>query len=206
MRAVGVEATPAPEADEEQVAHRGGDEAGQERRYEGGAQPEPTSISRMPATSGPPNRAETAANEPAVARTDGRLRAAPRDDVHDEHATTEPRAISGASGPSTAPKARVPIAASATLGPYCHGVGVALRPFTGTWPPSPGRNRRASHTMAAPTIGRATARYQGGVSRPRASGRSVQSQSSASFTRARKAAATSAAGRPITAPMRIRRR
>ena len=58
------------------------------------------------------------------------------------------------------------------------------------------RRARRTHPRAA---GRAT-RYQGGDAWPRRSGRSVQSQCSRSCTRARKSAARSAAGTPITAP------
>ena len=135
----------------------------------------PASSKRMPATRGPPNSAETAENEPAVASTvrPGSGTFALSTTIMP---TTDPRAISGASGPSTAPKTNVPVAASATLGPYCQGTGFALSPPSGLWPPSPGMNRRASHTTKAPTMGSPITRYHGGEVSPMASGRSVQSQ------------------------------
>ena len=77
--------------------------------------PMPPSTSSMPATSGPPKRAEIAAKPPALASTlvarspAGEKRAAATP-------TTEPSAITGASGPSTAPKGSVPSAASGDTG------------------------------------------------------------------------------------------
>ena len=78
--------------------------------------PTPASTMRIPATSGPPKSAEMAEKDPAVASTavsrcpSFAMRAAATP-------ATDPRAISGASGPSTAPKDNVPSAASATPGP-----------------------------------------------------------------------------------------
>ena len=76
--------------------------------------------------------------------------------------TAEPSAISGASGPSTAPNARVQRAASATPGAYASGVGPPPMPSSGLWPPSPGRGRRARITIAAPTKGSPMTRNHGG--------------------------------------------
>ena len=92
--------------------------------------PIPPSTSSMPATSGPPKSAEIAAKLPALARTfvpccpTGESLAAATP-------TTEPRATTGASGPSTAPKGSVPSAASATPGPLAIGVGAMLIPSSG---------------------------------------------------------------------------
>jgi hypothetical protein len=111
--------------------------------------------------------------------------------------TADPSAISGASGPSTAPKHSVPSAASATPGACASGVGAVLRPPSGECPPSPGSSLRAAITTHAPTAGSPTTRYQAGSS---------HSQSSTSWTAARKSAATSAAGTPIAAARRTSRR
>ena len=69
----------------------------------------------MPATSGPPNSAEIAEKEPAVATTLSSF-VPRRTNSVTAIPTAEPRAISGASGPSTAPNASVPSAARATPG------------------------------------------------------------------------------------------
>ena len=114
----------------------------------------PSTIS-IPATSGPPNSAEIAENEPAVPSTvvaplsSRAIRAIATP-------TTEPSAITGASGPSTAPKASVPIAASAIPGACETGVAPPPRPASGRWPPSPGRKRRARMTINAPATGSPT--------------------------------------------------
>jgi len=101
-------------------------------------------------------------NEPAVARTVcSRWPNAP------ERATTipttEPSAISGASGPSTAPKESVPIAASAIPGACDTGVAPPPMPSSGGRPPSPGSSRRARRTTHAPAGGSRSTRYHGGA-------------------------------------------
>ena len=138
-------------------------------------------------------------NEPAVARTVcSRWPNAP------ERATTipttEPSAISGASGPSTAPKESVPIAASAIPGACDTGVAPPPMPSSGGRPPSPGSSRRARRTTHAPAGGSRSTRYHGGAEWPSALGRLSHSQCSRSCTTARKSAARNAAGIPITAP------
>ena len=77
--------------------------------------PTPASTSSKPATSGPPKRAEIAEKEPAIASTPCCFRSTATKCVT-ARPTAEPSAIRGASGPRTAPKASVPIAASATPG------------------------------------------------------------------------------------------
>ena len=72
--------------------------------------------------------------------------------------------MTGASGPSTAPNPSVPIAASATPGTCATGVGLPPRPASGSWPPSPGSQRRAAATSAAPATGRPITRNHGGAS------------------------------------------
>ena len=166
--------------------------------------PTPASSSSMAAATGPPNRAEIAENVPAVEST--LPSASPnRAQRATTRPTMEPRAKSGASGPSTAPKASEPIAASMTPGACEIGVGATAIPPSGSWPPSPGSNARAARTMSAPASGRPTTRYQGGPDAPRLSGRSTHSQCSSSWTVVRKSAAASAAGIPMRAPRPTRR-
>src|SRR5690349_18085870 len=129
------------------------------------AAPRPTapSIIMKLATSGPPNNAEIAANEPAVVSSldsRGPSRARPATTPP----TAEPRATSGASGPSTAPNARVANAARAMPGTLRSGVGAMLSPSVGRWPPSPGRSvgppgRPPRPRPAAPTPGTTAARW-----------------------------------------------
>ena len=112
---LGVEPAPVAEANEDQIAHAGRHEAGQEDRDRRGAKPIAPSIISTPPTIGPPKRAEIAANEPALPST--ALSCAPsRARRVTRMPTIAPSAISGPSGPSTAPKESVPIAASAMPG------------------------------------------------------------------------------------------
>ena len=68
------------------------------------------SIIITPATIGPPNSAEIAANAPAVASTLVSFSASRANEVR-ATATIEPSATTGASGPSTSPNPSVPAAA-----------------------------------------------------------------------------------------------
>ena len=113
-----VEAAPAPEADEDEVPDRGRDQPRQQRRDQRSAQPMPASSRSMPATSGPPNRAETAEKEPAVARTAGRRRL---DQRRDGRADDRPSAISGASGPARPRTRASPWRRATTPGPCRQG-------------------------------------------------------------------------------------
>ena len=124
--------------------------------------PMPASTISTPAGSGPPNSAEMAEKEPAVAST-AFSRSPSFTILAAATPTTEPSAISGASGPSTSPKESVPIAASATPGPAASAVGAMLSPPNGSWPPSPGRKRRATITTTAPASGIARIRNQGAL-------------------------------------------
>jgi hypothetical protein len=78
--------------------------------------PTPASTSSIPATSGPPKSAEIAENEPAMLSTARSLGPGAKSEAA-ATPTSDPSAISGASGPSTDPKASVPSAASAIPGP-----------------------------------------------------------------------------------------
>jgi hypothetical protein len=77
--------------------------------------PTPASISSTPATRGPPKSAEIAEKDPAMASTGWCFSSTVTKRVT-SRPTIEPRAIRGASGPRTAPKASVPTAANATPG------------------------------------------------------------------------------------------
>ena len=81
------------------------------------AAPSPTPLSTIsiPPTIGPPNSDAIAAKEPAAAST-ARSFGPVLATIATPSPTTEPSAMSGPSGPSTAPKASVPSAASAIPG------------------------------------------------------------------------------------------
>src|SRR5262245_42367004 len=156
----------------------------------------PDSTIITPPTIGPPKSAEMAENAPAAASKELSRSPSRRIGVT-RRPTTIPSAMSGISGPRTAPNESVPTAASAIPGPCEIGGGFSPpSPTSGDTPPSPGRKRRATRTTQAPASGTPTTRYQGGDECPRGSGKSVQSQCSRSWTNARKRAATSAAGTP----------
>ena len=106
-----------------------------------------TSSSRITATSGLPKMVAIAAADPASAMS---LRPCGSDPSFVRSAANSarppPRAISGASGPITAPSDRPARAASVTPGRLRGSVSPPPRPSAGTCPPWPGRYR-----MAAPT-------------------------------------------------------
>ena len=95
-----------------------------------------------------------------------------------------PIAISGASGPSTAPKHRVASAASVTPG-SSRAVGAAApawKPSAGEWPPRPGRYRIVRATRTPHTRSMGSGHQAGWWPNPTAWGRSVKSQSWACCT------------------------
>ena len=99
------------------------------------------SISRNAPSRGDPSSVLTAAKLPAAATTavawSGTSRLARRTA---NAARPAPSAISGASGPSTAPRLRVASAAIAMPGSSIgDGTPPALNPSAGEWPPRPGR-------------------------------------------------------------------
>ena len=167
--------------------------------------PTPASSSRTPATRGPPNTADTAENDPAELRM--RISGSPtRIAFVTMMPVMPPSAMSGASGPSTAPKPRVPRAAMATPKNASTGSGAALMPSSGSWPPSPGSSRRASRTTTPPTAGRNRISHHGGSDRCMLCGTVSQSQCCNTWTSQRNPKATKAAGMPISAAMPITRR
>lgn len=107
------------------------------------------------ATSGLPKIAEIAAADPAAARivallgsVDRRVRRMA------SRASPLPIAISGASGPTTAPPTRLATAAITTPGTSTGRVAPAPTPSTGGWPARPGRclTARATTPPATPIV------------------------------------------------------
>ena len=103
-------------------------------------------------------------------------------------ASPPPMAMSGASGPSTAPRLRVASAASATPG-RSRSRGAAppmAKPSAGEWPAVPGRWRmvRAVSSPASATQG--TGHQAGAAPENRSPGRSVNSHCCSFVTRTRK--------------------
>jgi hypothetical protein len=102
-------------------------------------------------------------------------------------ASPAPRAISGASGPSTAPRLRVTSAAMAMPGTSVgDGTPPALNPSAGEWPPLPGRYRMVRATRTPARVSSGSGHHHGAPPRPRASGRSLKSHSWRPVTSARK--------------------
>ena len=111
-----------------------------------------------------------------------------------------PIAISGASGPSTAPNESVASAARKTPGSSIGGSGPPVwKPSAGEWPPVPGRWRIASATSSPDSASSGSGHHTGGESNPRASGRSSKSSVCSSETSSRNPYATAETGMPITA-------
>ena len=173
------------------------------RTSESIAPPSPAaSISRNAPSSGEPSRVLMAAKLPAAAiiatacpvasRRAARTARAPR---------PAPIAISGASGPSTAPKQRVASAARVTPG-SSRAVGAAApawKPSAGECPPRPGRYRIVRATRTPHTTSMGSGHQSGWWSNPSALGRSVKSQSWACCTSCRMKYATTDTGTPMTA-------
>jgi len=116
-------------------------------------------------------------------------------------ASPPPRAMRGASGPTTAPRAREKKAAKAMPGNACG----AATPFTdrppdGSCPPPPGRYRMVSPTPSPATTRTGRGHQTGGVSNPRASGSVVKAHDVPTSTSFRKPKAIAAMGTPINAP------
>jgi hypothetical protein len=155
------------------------------------------SIIRTAAIRGEPNRNETAANIPAAAtsvpvsgvasRFRSRMAIRPR---------PPPNAISGASGPSTMPRARVANAAAITPGSSIGWIGDALRPWLGRCPPCPGRRTIAAATSRPDSARSGTGHHFGVESNPRAPGRSSYNHPWASWTSSRNPQASSEAMTP----------
>ena len=110
----------------------------------------------------------------------------------------EPSAMSGASGPSTAPHESVISAASMTPAISRGWVGTALKPFAGSCPPSPGSSR-AKATRSPPTVGTSRIHHHGGAESPRWSGIVVQRKSVRCCSSQTKPIASRATGMPMSA-------
>jgi hypothetical protein len=112
-----------------------------------------------------------------------------------------PRAMSGASGPITAPRAR-PVNAARKIPGSSMAVGggpPALNPSAGDSPPSPGRYRMVSATSRPASTSSGAGHHTGTSSKPSCPGRSVYSHSCSSLTSHRKPYAAAATGAPTIA-------
>ncbi len=115
-------------------------------------------------------------------------------------ASPPPSAMSGASGPSTAPKPSVASAASATPASSLGGkTPLALKPSAGECPPVPGKYVIERATRMPPTASSGNGHHTGTDLKPRSSGKLTYSQCSSLLTSARKPQATAEIGAPRTA-------
>lgn len=124
---------------------------------------------------GDPSSVLTAAKLPAAATTapvrSGVSRLARRTA---QTPSPPPSAISGASGPSTAPRPIVASAASAMPGSSIgEGAPLGLNPSAGDSPPLPGRYRMVSPTSTPATASGSSGHHVGARSKPSPLGRSV---------------------------------
>ena len=119
------------------------------------APPRPlASITSTAATIGEPKITEIAAKLPAAAMIRSSCGGASRlASLTESIASAAPMAMSGASGPSTAPRPRVATAASTMPGNIAGSFPPTWSPCAGTCPPLPGRYRiaRATGIPASPT-------------------------------------------------------
>ena len=147
-----------------------------------------TSMSRNAPTIGEPSSVLIAAKLPAAPMTTLAWAGASRfTRCTASAARPPPMAMSGASGPSTAPDARVTNAASAmpgSSGPV--GVPVADSPADGSWPAVPGKRSMASATSNPASTSTGTGHHTGAESKPSCVGRSWNSQAWPSSTNLRK--------------------
>ena len=159
------------------------------------------SSSRNAPRSGDPNSVLTAAKLPAVAITAVACAGASRAARRTASAPSPlPIAISGASGPSTAPNESVASAARKTPGSSIGGSGPPTwNPSAGEWPPVPGRWRIASATSSPESASSGSGHQTGAESNPSASGRSSKSSVCSSATSSRNPYATAETGMPISA-------
>ena len=144
-----LEPAPVAQSGEDQVAAGCRDQPREQHRDQRGAQPDARLHQQHAGRQGAAEQGRDRRE-----RT-GRRQHAPlaRSHVHewrDGHPYHRARAISGASGPSTAPNESVASAASATPGPHETGVGSMLTPPSGSWPPSPGSTRRGKDDEGRP--------------------------------------------------------
>ena len=159
-----------------------------------------TSSSRITATSGLPKMVAIAAADPASAMS---IRPCGSDPSFVRSAANSarppPRAISGASGPITAPSDRPARAASVTPGRLRGSVSPPARPSAGTCPPRPGRYRMAAPTARPARASTGSGNQAGGVAQPSWWGSPCQTSCCSHWTPARKPNAIADSGRASTA-------
>ena len=145
----------------------------------------PASGTRSAAVSRTARRWRRSCLPPRYRRCGGRGIA--RGKAHRQCSRPLPMGISGASGPSTTPKLRVPSAASRMPGSSIGGVTpAALNPSAGECPPVPGRRWIARATTRPATARRGSGHQLGGVSNPRSFGMLVKNAVWSSSTSLRK--------------------
>jgi len=154
------------------------------------APPSPdASISRKAPSSGEPSSVLMAAKLPAAASMALARAGASRLARRMAHTPSPPpRAISGASGPSTTPRLSVASAASTTPGSSA-GLGArspALNPSAGELPPRPGRCWMVSATSTPATASGSSGHHSGSAWNPSPLGRSVKIHPCSLLTSARK--------------------
>ena len=145
------------------------------------APPRPeASISRNAPVRGDPSSVLMAAKLPAAATTAWTRAGASR--LTSRTARTPsppPRAISGASGPSTTPRLKVANAASTMPGSSIGdgGPSPALNPSAGEWPPLPGRYRMVRPTSTPASSSGRMGHHRGSASKPSVLGQSGEDPS-----------------------------
>jgi hypothetical protein len=160
------------------------------------------SISKNAPSKGEPSSVLMAAKLPAAATTVAVLGGASRLTRRTARTPSPPpRAIMGASGPSTTPRLKVARAASRMPGSSIGegGPAPALNPSAGEWPPLPGRYRIATATSSPASNSGGTGHHSGSAWKPRPLGRSVKIHSCSLLTSARKKYAAAETGTPMTA-------
>ena len=167
------------------------------------APPSPeASISRNAPSRGEPSSVLTAAKLPAAATTVAVLGGASFLTRRTARTPSPPpRAIRGASGPSTTPRLKVAKAASTMPGSSTGAGGPAptLNPSAGEWPPLPGRYRMVAATSSPASTSGRIGHHSGSPWKPRPLGRSVKIHPCILLTRARKKYAAAETGTPMIA-------
>lgn len=157
-----------------------------------------TSMSSTAATNGLPKIAEMAAAAPAAPSSAVLASVAgARTRSRNTRARPPPRAISGASGPSTAPSGRLATAARTTPGTAAFDAPPECRPAAGMCPPRPGNRRTTRATTTPDTKARGKGHHHGGSVHPRSWGQSTQIRFSSAWSRTRNQNATNDTGIPI---------
>ena len=181
-------------------ADAGGQQPGHQHEPEHRAAEPDASSSRNAPSSGEPSSELIAAKLPAAAITaaavGGRVA---RREAHGQHAEPAAHRISGASGPSTAPKPAWRARRAPRRGARSGQRPAALKPSAGEWPPVPGRRRIASATSRPASASSGSGHHTGAASKPRSRREVVNSAVCSWSTSSRKPYATAETGTPMIA-------